>query len=124
MGESPSTSRRSGMAPWGWLSLTAVPVWLLWVTGIGYARKKHCLEGTIDQPAAVTAAERHACAEVPVAWAPVRGLEFGTPRLYGEYWVAGLVLAVILATVVVWLAVRSARRHRSRESALQTSKAP
>jgi len=31
---------------WGWWALLAVPGWLLWVTGIGYAQKKHCILGT------------------------------------------------------------------------------
>lgn len=111
MGKSPSTTSRPRMAAWGWLSLLAVPVWLLWITGIGYAQKKHCVEGTTDQPAAITAAERQTCTEVPAAWAPARGLKFGTDQLYGEYWVAGLTLAVIFAAVVAWMAGRSARRH-------------
>jgi len=112
------------MAAWGWLALLAVPVWLLWVTGIGYAQMKHCIEGTFDQPAAVTVAERHACTQVPVAWAPARGLKFGTHQLYGENWVASLIVAVVFATGVVWMAVRSARRHRAHQPALLTSKTP
>jgi hypothetical protein len=96
----------------GWLALLAVPGWLLWVTGIGYAQEKHCIEGTYGQAAAVTAAERQACGEAPAAWAPFRGLRFGTDQMYGEYWVAGLVLAVGFAAVVLVFAVRSSRHPR------------
>lgn len=83
------------MAASGWLACLAVPVWLLWITGIGYAQKKHCIEGTTDQPSAVTAEELQTCTEVPAAWAPARGLKFGTDQLYGGYWVASLILAAI-----------------------------
>jgi hypothetical protein len=97
----------------GWLAVLAFPGWLLWVTGIGYAQKKHCIEGIFGQTeAAVTAAERQACGETPAAWAPFRGLEFGTDQRYGEYWVAGLVLAVGFAAVVLFFAGRSSRRPR------------
>jgi hypothetical protein len=99
------------MAWWGWLALLAIPGWLLWVTGIGYAETKHCIEGGIFRQPAVTAAQRQACEQTPAAWAPTRGLKFGTDGLSGEYWVAGLLLAVLFAVVMVYFARRAARRQ-------------
>lgn len=109
------------MAWWGWLGLLAIPAWLLWITGIGYAMAKQCIEGDAVTLGASTAAERSACHQTPAAWAPTRGLEFGTPELTGEFWLAGLAVAAMFLVVMVLAGRRSARRSQADSSALPRS---
>lgn len=100
------------MAWWGWLATLVIPAWLVWVTVIGFAQYMECLETLASADIAGRGSpDPGACDRVPVAWAPTRGLEFGTPSAFEELWVAGLVVAVTLAIVVVGLAVRSGRRR-------------
>jgi hypothetical protein len=98
------------MAPWGWLALLAIPGWLLWITGVGYSVVKACVEGTDTGVPANTPAAKRACHDLaPAAWAPFRGVRFGTDAWTGEYWVGGLVAALLFAVVVVLLARRAGR---------------
>ena len=63
------------MAGWGWLALLAIPGWLLWVAGLGYAVSKRCIEGDLDHAPANTETAKQACyAHAPAPWAPLRGL--------------------------------------------------
>jgi hypothetical protein len=66
----------------------------------------------------VTAAQRHARAQTPAAWAPFRGLKFGTHQLTGDFWVTDLVLAVLFAGTVVCLARHAAQRRANKWRAL------
>lgn len=111
--EGRSQGRRPMMAWWGWLATLAVPAWLVWVTVIGYRQHMACLEGLFAADIAEgTSPDPDACDRVPVAWSPTRGLELGAPSASGELWVAGLVIAVTLAALVVGMAVRAGRtRH-------------
>ena len=105
---------RTRMAGWGWLALLALPGWLLWITGVGYSVAKACIEGFDTGRPANTPAEKQVCySQAPAAWAPLRGVRFGTDALTGEYWVGGLVAAALFAVVVLLLA-RRAGRHRGR----------
>jgi len=98
------------MAWWGWLATLAIPAWLVWVTVIGYAQYMTCLESLFGADISGRGAPNpEECDRVPVAWAPTRGLEFGTPSASGELWVAGLVIAITLAGVVVGMAIRVGR---------------
>lgn len=98
------------MAWWGWLATLAIPAWLVWVTVIGYRQYMACLETSFAADIAEgETPDPDECDRVPVAWAPTRGLEFGTPSASGELWVAGLVIATTLAGVVVGMAIRAGR---------------
>ena len=109
MDNSPSpTDNPPGMTPWGWLALLAVPGWLLWLAGLGYAAKKDCYEGLWDRGVIVGAPERAMCAASGPSWsAPFRGLRLGTQLGIAELWTAGTIASVLFAGCVVWLA----RRH-------------
>lgn len=103
------------MAAWGWLALLAVPGWLLWVTSLGYAMVKGCVEGDLTHDPANTDAAKQACHDhAPAAWAPLRGVRFGTTDLSAEYEVAGAVIALLFAALVVILARRSGARRAHR----------
>lgn len=113
--EGRSQGGRPVMAWWGWLATLAIPAWLVWVTVIGYVQHMACLETLFGADISGRGApnpDPDACDRVPVAWAPTRGLEFGTPSAAGELWVAGLVIAVTLAGVVVGMAIIRVGRTR------------
>jgi hypothetical protein len=99
------------MAWWGWLATLAIPAWLVWVTFIGFRQYTACLERLFRADISGRGSPSpDQCDRVPVAWAPTRGLEFGAPSTPEVLWVAGLVIAVTLAGVVVGSAVRVGRR--------------
>lgn len=102
------------MPGWGWLGLLAVPGWLLWVQGVGYATTKQCIEGDALTPPASMPAEREACNQTPSALAPWRGVGFGPDDLTGEYVLFGLVCSLAFLLALLWAARRTARRPAGR----------
>ena len=68
--------------------------------------------GDLTHSPANTQDAKQACFDrAPVAWAPFRGVRFGTGELSAEYEVAGAVIALLFAATVVVLARRSASRR-------------